>query len=50
MGSPGAYVQQMHAMYVFLFDQLVRAMIDHVYVAPAKLQDLAEIVALLRTK
>ena len=43
-------VQQMHAMYVFLFDQLVRAMIEHVYVAPAKLQDLAEIVALLRTK
>lgn len=40
-------VQQMHAMHVLLFDQLVRAMIEHVYVAPAKLQDLAERAALL---
>lgn len=49
-GSALNAVQQMHAMHVFLFDQLVRAMIEHVYVAPAELQDLAEIVALLRTK
>ena len=49
-GSALNTVQQMHAMHVFLFDQLVRAMIEHVYVAPAKLQDLAELVALLRTK
>jgi len=43
-------VQQIHAMHVLLFDELVRAVIEHVYVAPAKLQDLAERVALLTTK
>jgi hypothetical protein len=43
-------VKPMHAMHVWLFDQLVRAMIEHVYVAPAKLQDLAEEVALLTIK
>lgn len=42
--------QLIHAMHVLLFDQLVRAMIEHVYVAPAKLQDLAESAALLTTK
>ncbi len=40
-------VQQMHAMHVLLFDRLVRTMIEHVYVAPAKLQDLAELAASL---
>jgi len=43
-------VQQIHAMHVLLFDQLVRAVIEHVYVAPFKLKDLAEGVALLTTK
>lgn len=49
-GPEFSAVQQMHAMHVYLFDQLVRGMIEHVYVAPAKWQHLAELVARLTTK
>jgi len=43
-------VQQMHGTHVLLFDELVRAMIEHVYVAPAKYKDLADYADSLTTK
>lgn len=43
-------VQQMHGMHVLLFDELVRAMIEHIYVAPAKFRDLADYADSLTNK
>lgn len=43
-------VQQIHGAHVELFDELVKAMIEHVYVVPAKFQDLADYANSLTTK